>query len=136
MKALIAGVLLLSLAACSGGGLTGPAGSTNVDGTWNPQAYAGCNHARADLNSDGNDDFFLIGCKEQETIEIEVTFDDRGKPVAVEYSASGVKALPAFESRADVEKWVAEKHGVAVEALTPAMTSIVEALLEVFVPVP
>ncbi len=130
MKALIAAsVLLLTLSACS---LTGPSGAVHEGDTWNPQQYGGCNHATGDLNGDGNNDFFVIGCKEQDEIRIEVTFSETGQVNGVVYEAGGVRALPAFESRADVEKWVAEKHGAAVEALTPAMQSIVDSLVSVF----
>lgn len=130
IKALAAAAVVGLVAACSGGGLTGPSGATHQDGTWNPQQYAGCNHARADVNGDGQPDVFMIGCKQQETIQINVSFDENGKPTAINYSAGGVEALPAFESRADVEKWVAEKHGVAVEALTPALQGIVDSIID------
>lgn len=88
--------LALSLSACAGSGVFGS----------NPQGDAGLSKWSVGFNEDGTlAAVEVVDGKEKQDVHLAADI----KAGTVSYSATAVKAFAAFESRADVEKWVASR---------------------------
>lgn len=116
MKTLIAIACAALLAGCSG------ATSRPWDADWNPQQYAGITHVDARWKDNNTlDRVEVFSGKEGETFDIEADL----KNGTVAWKAKKVQAFPAFQSRADVEKFVAEHASDAVKSVAPAVIDLI-----------
>ena len=105
----VAGVLLVA----------GCAGNTPWE---NPQQYAGITHVDAQWNDNGNlKHVRVFSGKEGQSFDISANL----KEGTVDWKGKGVRAFEGFASRAEVEKYVAEKFA---DAAPEIRTGLVELL--------
>ncbi len=94
--------------------LTGCAGAV----PWNPQNNAGLTNVRIQYGEGGEiSDVKWIDGKEKQDVLLIVDLTAK----TLRYSATGVDAFPAFITRAEVEKWVAEQFADAVPEVRNAI---------------
>ncbi len=104
--------------------LTGCAGAL----PWNPQNNAGMTNVHIEYGEDGAiKDVRWIDGKEKQDVLLEVNL----KKGTLRYSATGIEAFPAFTTRAEVEKWVAEKFA---DAIPEVRNAIIGAIAGVVLP--
>lgn len=110
-------LLIPLLASCAG------ATSRPWDADWNPQQYAGITAVDAEWKENENalERVKVFSGKEGETFDIVADL----KTGTVTWKATAVRAFPAFKSRADVEKFVAEHASNAVKNVAPAVIDLI-----------
>ena len=108
-------ILALALSAC---GTIGGAGS----GLFNEQDQAGLTDWHLEFNDQGQlREVRVIDGKEKQNVRLQADI----KAGTVDYSATNVKAFGAFETRADVEKWVASRWPEVVPEVRSGITDII-----------
>ena len=112
---LAAAVLVMTLSAC---GTIGGAGS----GLFNEQDNAGMTDWHVEFNKDGSlSEVRVIDGKEKQNVRLKADI----KNGTVDYSATGIKAFAAFETRGDVEKWVASRWPEIAPDIRAGITDVI-----------
>ncbi len=102
-------VILATLAGCAGAV------------PWNPQNNAGITNVRIAFEDGKISDVRWVDGKEKARVRLNVDLASK----TLSYSANDVLAFPAFNSRAEVEKWVAEQFAGASKEIMPKIVDLI-----------